>query len=78
MTMKMGQTMLARNTIFLSCVLAWAEVLECNDIFIGVNALDYSGYPDCRPEYVEAYARMANLPPRPGWKGGNVSPSTRR
>ena len=51
----------ARNTIFLSFALAWAEVLGAGDIFIGVNALDYSGYPDCRPEYVEAYERMANL-----------------
>ena len=51
----------ARNTIFLSFALAWAEVLESSHIFIGVNALDYSGYPDCRPEYIEAYERMANL-----------------
>ena len=51
----------ARNTIFLSFALAWAEVLECSDIFIGVNAVDYSGYPDCRPEYIEAYQQMANL-----------------
>jgi 7-cyano-7-deazaguanine synthase len=51
----------ARNTIFLSFALAWAEVLGAKDIFIGVNALDYSGYPDCRPEYIEAYERMANL-----------------
>lgn len=51
----------ARNTIFLSFALAWAEVLESDDIFIGVNALDYSGYPDCRPEYIAAYERMANL-----------------
>lgn len=51
----------ARNTIFLSMALAWAEVLEAPDIFIGVNALDYSGYPDCRPEYIEAFERMANL-----------------
>jgi 7-cyano-7-deazaguanine synthase len=51
----------ARNTIFLSFALAWAEVLHADDIFIGVNALDYSGYPDCRPEYIEAYQRMANL-----------------
>ncbi len=51
----------ARNTIFLSFALAWAEVLGANDIFIGVNALDYSGYPDCRPEYIAAYERMANL-----------------
>jgi 7-cyano-7-deazaguanine synthase len=51
----------ARNTIFLSFALAWAEALGSSDIFIGVNALDYSGYPDCRPEYIEAYQRMANL-----------------
>ena len=51
----------ARNTIFLSFALAWAEVLESADIFIGVNALDYSGYPDCRPEYIAAYEEMANL-----------------
>jgi 7-cyano-7-deazaguanine synthase len=56
----------ARNTIFLSFALAWAEVLEAGDIFIGVNALDYSGYPDCRPEYIEAYERMANLATRGG------------
>ncbi len=51
----------ARNTIFLSLALAWAEVLEAPDIFIGVNAVDYSGYPDCRPEYVKAFESMANL-----------------
>ncbi len=51
----------ARNTIFLSYALAWAEVLGAADIFIGVNALDYSGYPDCRPEYIEAFEKMANL-----------------
>lgn len=51
----------ARNTVFLSLALAWAETLDVGDIFIGVNALDYSGYPDCRPEYVEAFERMANL-----------------
>ena len=51
----------ARNTIFLSFALAWAEALKCSDIFIGVNVLDYSGYPDCRPEYIEAYRKMANL-----------------
>jgi len=59
----------ARNTIFLSFALAWAEVLECSDIFIGVNALDYSGYPDCRPEYLEAYQRMANLATKAGVEG---------
>lgn len=51
----------ARNTVFLSVALAWAEVLEADDIFLGVNALDYSGYPDCRPEYVRAFEQMANL-----------------
>jgi len=51
----------ARNTIFLSFALAWAETLEASDIFIGVNALDYSGYPDCRPEFIAAFERMANL-----------------
>lgn len=51
----------ARNTIMLSLALAWAEVLQAQDIFFGVNAVDYSGYPDCRPEYVEAFERMANL-----------------
>jgi 7-cyano-7-deazaguanine synthase len=56
----------ARNTIFLSFALAWAEVLESSDIFIGVNALDYSGYPDCRPEFIEAYERMANLATKAG------------
>ena len=59
----------ARNTIFLSFALAWAEVLEAADIFIGVNALDYSGYPDCRPEYIEAFERMANLATRAGVEG---------
>jgi 7-cyano-7-deazaguanine synthase len=59
----------ARNTIFLSFALAWAEVLECSDIFIGVNALDYSGYPDCRPEYIAAFERMANLATKAGVEG---------
>jgi 7-cyano-7-deazaguanine synthase len=59
----------ARNTIFLSFALAWAETLEAADIFIGVNALDYSGYPDCRPEFIEAYARMANLATKAGVEG---------
>jgi 7-cyano-7-deazaguanine synthase len=56
----------ARNTIFLSFALAWAETLQCADIFVGVNALDYSGYPDCRPQYIEAYQRMARLATRAG------------
>ena len=60
----------ARNTIFLSFALAWAEVLGAAHIFIGVNALDYSGYPDCRPEYIEAYQRMADLATRAGVDGG--------
>jgi 7-cyano-7-deazaguanine synthase len=51
----------ARNTVFLSVALAWAEVLEADDIFVGVNALDYSGYPDCRPDYITAFEQMANL-----------------
>ncbi len=51
----------ARNTVFLSFALAWAEVLEAGDIFIGVNAIDYSGYPDCRPEFIQAFEQMANL-----------------
>lgn len=59
----------ARNTIFLSFALAWAEVLEAPDIFIGVNALDYSGYPDCRPEYIEAFESMANLAIKAGVEG---------
>jgi 7-cyano-7-deazaguanine synthase len=60
----------ARNTIFLSFALAWAEVLGSSDIFIGVNALDYSGYPDCRPEYITAYENMANLATKAGVEGG--------
>jgi 7-cyano-7-deazaguanine synthase len=59
----------ARNTIFLSFALAWAEVLGAPDIFIGVNALDYSGYPDCRPEFIQAYERMANLATKAGVEG---------
>ncbi len=59
----------ARNTIFLSFALAWAEVLGSTDIFIGVNALDYSGYPDCRPDFIEAYQRMANLATKAGVEG---------
>ena len=59
----------ARNTIFLAYALAWAEVLECSDIFMGVNAIDYSGYPDCRPEFIEAFERMANLATKAGVEG---------
>jgi 7-cyano-7-deazaguanine synthase len=59
----------ARNTIFLSFALAWAEVLEAQDIFIGVNAIDYSGYPDCRPEYIAAFEQMANLATKAGVEG---------
>jgi 7-cyano-7-deazaguanine synthase len=59
----------ARNTVFLSFALAWAETLQASDIFIGVNALDYSGYPDCRPEYIEAFERMANLATKAGVEG---------
>jgi 7-cyano-7-deazaguanine synthase len=59
----------ARNTIFLSFALAWAETLDSQDIFIGVNALDYSGYPDCRPEFIAAYQHMANLATRAGVEG---------
>jgi 7-cyano-7-deazaguanine synthase len=59
----------ARNTIFLSIALAWAEVLKSSDIFIGVNAIDYSGYPDCRPEYIDAFERMANLATKAGVEG---------
>ena len=59
----------ARNTIFLSFALAWAETLGASDIFLGVNSLDYSGYPDCRPEYIAAYERMANLATRAGVEG---------
>ena len=59
----------ARNTIFLSYAMAWAEVLECSDIFIGVNAIDYSGYPDCRPEFIAAFETMANLATKAGVEG---------
>ena len=59
----------ARNTVFLSFALAWAEVLDASDLFIGVNALDYSGYPDCRPEYIAAYEQMANLATAAGVEG---------
>ena len=59
----------ARNTVFLSFALAWAETLEASDVFIGVNALDYSGYPDCRPEYIRAFENMANLATKAGVEG---------
>jgi 7-cyano-7-deazaguanine synthase len=59
----------ARNTIFLSFAMAWAEVLECSEIFIGVNAIDYSGYPDCRPEFIAAFEQMANLATKAGIEG---------
>ncbi len=63
----------ARNTIFLSLALAWAETLGARDIFLGVNALDYSGYPDCRPAFLEAYARMADLATRAGVEGARLT-----
>ena len=66
----------ARNTVFLSIALAWAEVLQAYDIFIGVNAIDYSGYPDCRPEYIEAYQRMASLATKTGVEGQRIQIST--
>jgi len=59
----------ARNTIFLAFAMAWAEVIECSDIFIGVNAIDYSGYPDCRPEFIAAFEKMANLATRAAVEG---------
>ncbi len=63
----------ARNTVMLALALAWAEVLGARDIFIGVNAVDYSGYPDCRPEFIEAFERMANLATRAGVEGAPLS-----
>lgn len=63
----------ARNTIMLSLAMAWAEVLEADDIFIGVNAVDYSGYPDCRPEYIAAFQHMARLATRAGVEGHGVN-----
>lgn len=66
----------ARNTVFLSYALAWAEVLKANAIFIGVNALDYSGYPDCRPEYIEAFQTLINLATKVGVEGSVISLET--
>lgn len=63
----------ARNTIFLSFALAWAEVLQARDIFIGVNAVDYSGYPDCRPEYIEQFEKLANLATKSGVEGDRIT-----
>jgi 7-cyano-7-deazaguanine synthase len=63
----------ARNTVFLSFAVAWAEVLEADDIFVGVNALDYSGYPDCRPKYIAAYQDMANLATKRGVEGQRLT-----
>ncbi|WP_293006715.1 7-cyano-7-deazaguanine synthase QueC [Nitrosomonas sp.] len=63
----------ARNTIMLSLALAWAETLDCQDIFIGVNAVDYSGYPDCRMEYIQAFEKMANLATKAGIKGKQIT-----
>jgi len=62
----------ARNTVFLSLALGWAEVLGAHDLFVGVNALDYSGYPDCRPEYIRAFEQLANLATRAGVEGGHL------
>lgn len=63
----------ARNTILLSLALAWAETLDCQDIFVGVNAVDYSGYPDCRPEYIQAFERMANLATKAAIEGKKLT-----
>ena len=66
----------ARNTVFLSIALGWAEVLSADDIFIGVNAVDYSGYPDCRPDYIAAYETMANLATKAGVEGERLTIQT--
>ncbi|NOY66709.1 MAG: 7-cyano-7-deazaguanine synthase QueC [Gammaproteobacteria bacterium] len=63
----------ARNTIFLSMALAWAEVIDAQDIFLGINAVDYSGYPDCRPEYIKAFEQMANLATKAGVEGKSMT-----
>jgi 7-cyano-7-deazaguanine synthase len=67
----------ARNTVFLAIALGWAEVLGATDIFIGVNAVDYSGYPDCRPAFIDAFEALANVATRAGWRAG-ATRSTRR
>jgi len=66
----------ARNTIFLSFALAWAEVIDCQKIYIGVNALDYSGYPDCRPEFIKAFEDMANLATKQSVEGSKIEIKT--
>ena len=66
----------ARNTVFLAIALGWAEVIEAQDIFIGVNAVDYSGYPDCRPEFIEAFERTANLATKMGVEGQKININT--
>jgi len=66
----------ARNTVFLSIALGWAEVVNANTIFIGVNAVDYSGYPDCRPEFIDAFQRMANLATKAGVEGQTIEVQT--
>ena len=63
----------ARNTVFLSIALGWAEVLGANDIFVGINAVDYSGYPDCRPDYINAFEQMANLATKAGVEGNKLT-----
>jgi 7-cyano-7-deazaguanine synthase len=63
----------ARNTVFLSIALGWAEVLDARDIFIGVNAVDYSGYPDCRPAFIEAFTKLANVATKAGVEGGRYT-----
>ena len=68
----------ARNTIFLSLALAWAEAAGARDLFVGVNALDYSGYPDCRPEFIAAFEALANSRDQGRRRGRGASPSTRR
>ena len=67
----------ARNTVFLSAALGWSEVVESYDLFVGVNAVDYSGYPDCRPEYIEAFERLANLATKAGVEQGSSLPDSR-